>query len=310
MFAEIKAYVADKVVGIVEDFINTNCEIVVSRFISPTKDDFWWAVTWNNNGRFTRFGFRFDTAPNTLMFYEFNGYSEKTDCYLWEFPNRIIDVSPHPMMTDAFMRKLWIYIDYLVKMETSIQSKYKSFIATVKRGERYKYLNAQYGLISSIPIHEEAKKITAAAIKGVRDSLLMSSCQSWDSYPGQEDDINCILNGPTKGYNKEENNMIISGIKNVFFNEVKKTTTVVFNDHTSVIVKCTDNDEFDPEMGLAMALARKCFGSRSKFQKAVAKWVATSAPKNEQLKKKAARKAEKEAAQIEHAKAQAESYME
>lgn len=104
--------------------------------------------------------------------------------------------------------------------------------------------------------------------------------------------------------------MIISGIKNVFFNEVKKTTTVVFLDHTSVIVKCTDNDNFDPEMGLAMAIARRCFGSRTKLKKAVDKWVATSAHKNEQLRKKAARKAEKEAAKVEHFKAQSESYME
>ena len=110
--------------------------------------------------------------------------------------------------------------------------------------------------------------------------------------------------------NKEENGMTIPDIKNVFFNEVKKATTVVFNDHTSVVVKCAENDTFDPEIGLAMALTKKMFGSRTKLQKVVDKWVASSAPKNEQLRKKALRKAEKEAAKIEHFKAQAESYME
>lgn len=162
--------------------------------------------------------------------------------------------------------------------------------------------------IKNVFFNEETEK--ANILKALSEALGMPIITSfqWDRYPGQEEDINCILNGPKKY--KEEKTMFIPEIKNVFFNEVKKTTTVVFNDHTSVIVKCTDKDEFNPEMGLAMALVRKCFGSRSKFQKAVAKWVATSAPKNEQLKKKAARKAEREAAKIEHAKAQAESYME
>lgn len=139
------------------------------------------------------------------------------------------------------------------------------------------------------PIDEEAKKFNI--LKELSESLVMPIITSSQS-------------------NREENSMIIPDIKNVFFNEVKKTTTVVFNDHTSVVVKCTDNDEFDPEMGLAMALTRRYFGSRTTLKKAVAKWVATSAPKNEKLKKKAARKAEKEATQIEHLKAQFDSYME
>ena len=111
-------------------------------------------------------------------------------------------------------------------------------------------------------------------------------------------------------HNKEENGMTIPHIKNVFFNEVKKATTVMFNDHTSVVVKCAENDTFDPEIGLAMALTKKMFGSRTKLQKVVDKWIANSAPNNEQLRKKAVRKAEKEAAKIEHFKAQGESYME
>lgn len=200
------------------------------------------------------------------------------------------------------MRELWRHI-HRTMMNTNIQSDYNSFLASINQKPKLN-LNARYGL-TTIPIHEAAARVVADAIKAAGDSLL---CQSWHRYPGQEDDINCILNGPKKY--KEEKTMFIPEIKNVFFNEVKKTTTVVFNDHTSIIVKCTDKDEFDPEMGLAMALVRKCFGSRSKFQKAVAKWVATSAPKNEQLRKKAARKAEKEAAKVEHFKAQTESYME
>ncbi len=303
----IKTYILNKVKTIIEDFIETTIWQVDRLFISAIKEEYLWSVT-SINGHLSRIGFRF-MEPNKLMFYEFNHWGEEINCFVWEFPNIIVDAPSHPMSASSLMRELWRHI-HRIMMNANIQSEYKSFIATVKRGEQYKYLNAQYGL-TAIPIPEEVKRVvTAAALKAARDSLLMPMCPSWDRYPGQEDDINCILNGPTKGYNKEEKIMIIPEIKNVFFNEVKKTTTVVFNDHTSIIVKCTDKDEFDPEMGLAMALVRKCFGSRSKFQKAVAKWVKTSEPKNEQLRKKAARKAEREAAKIEHAKAQAESYME
>lgn len=317
---KIKAYIGQKVASLVENFFKTMPDrIDYQRNESSTMKDnnyCWMTNIGSSYGRLSRVGFDFLGSPDRLGFYTVNAYGVHTDYFIWEYPNRLVDVfsRTHPCMPHgAFMTELWKYF-YWEMRKGNIQSEYKRFLSSIHRNEQTKIeLNTRYGLVSMSPSqrYEEAKKITAA-LKEVTESLVMplvTSCQDWHRYPGLQDDINCILNGPKK-YNKEENVMIISGIKNVFFNEVKKTTTVVFNDHTSVIVKCTNNDEFDPEMGLAMALARKCFGSRSKFQKAVAKWVATSAPKNEQLKKKAARKAEKEAAQIEHAKAQAESYME
>lgn len=304
---KIKAYIGQKVATLVESFIETNCVWNHQRDVSSMKDHYRWSVV-GAHERLKKIGFVFLETPDKLRFYTENGYGVHTDCFVWEYPNRIVDITEplHPSMaTCSLMRDLFGYINQLM-LNTNIISEYKRFLASIHREEQAKMdLNARYGL-TTIPIHEEAARVVADAIKAAGDSLL---CQSWHRYPGQEDDINCILNGP-RNINKEENIMIISGIKNVFFNEVKKTTTVVFLDHTSVIVKCTDNDHFDPEMGLAMAIARRCFGSRTKLKKAVDKWVATSAPKNEQLRKKAARKAEKEAAKVEHFKAQTESYME
>ena len=89
--------------------------------------------------------------------------------------------------------------------------------------------------------------------------------------------------------NKEEINM---NIKTVFFNEVKGITTVVFDDHTSVVVRCKKGDTFDPEVGLAMALSRKYFGSRTKFQKFVQDWVKKSEPKNTEIKERLRKKSE------------------
>lgn len=309
---KIKTYIGQKVASLVEDFLKTN-PVWINYKINESAmktNNYCWMVAWSHEG-LDKFGFDFLGSPNRLGFYTVNSHGIHTDCFIWEYPNRLVDVfsRSHPkMLPRSLMVELWKYFDWEMT-KGNIQSEYKRFLASIHRNEQTKIeINARYGL-ASIALDEETKR--ANILNGLSEALRMpiTSCQSWHRYPGQEDDINCILNGP-RNINKEEIYMTIPEIKNVFFNEVKKTTTVVFNDHTSIIVKCTDKDEFNPEMGLAMALVRKCFGSRSKFQKAVAKWVATSAPKNEQLKKKAARKAEREAAKIEHAKAQAESYME
>ena len=47
----------------------------------------------------------------------------------------------------------------------------------------------------------------------------------------------------------------IPEIKNVIFND--PATIVFWKDGTKTVVKCQDGDEFDPEKGLAMAIAKK-----------------------------------------------------
>lgn len=58
-------------------------------------------------------------------------------------------------------------------------------------------------------------------------------------------------------------------IKRVIFNP--PATIVMWEDGTKTIVKCTEGEEFKEELGLAMAIAKRYFGSRSKFKKEVAK---------------------------------------
>lgn len=295
---KIKAYIANKVCDLVENFFKTKIEVFDFQRVGSS-GEYRWGIAGSHLG-LCKIGFNFLETSNRLCFYMCDWHDVHTDCFVWEYPNRLVDVfsQSHPrMIPGSLMIELWKYFDWEMT-EGNIQSEYKRFLSSIHRNEQTKIeINARYGL-ESIALDEETKR--ANILNGLSEALRMpiTSCQSWNTYPGLQDDINCILNGPKK-YNKEENNMIIPGIKNVFF-----------NDRTSVIVKCTDNDHFDPEMGLAMAIARRYFGSRTKLKKAVDKWVKTSAPKNEQLKKKAARKAEKEAAKVEHFKAQSESYME
>ena len=49
----------------------------------------------------------------------------------------------------------------------------------------------------------------------------------------------------------------------------KKSTVVFWPDGTKTIVKCSKDDNYAPEFGVAMAIVKKVFGSRSAFMKVV-----------------------------------------
>lgn len=56
-------------------------------------------------------------------------------------------------------------------------------------------------------------------------------------------------------------------IKTIHVNEAKKIMVVVFDDGTKQIVKCSPEDSFDAEIGFALALARRLFGSKTQVRK-------------------------------------------
>ena len=67
-------------------------------------------------------------------------------------------------------------------------------------------------------------------------------------------------------------------IKNVIFND--PATIVLWSDGTKTVVKCGENDIYDPEKGLAMAIAKKYLGtnkSHSNYMDEFKKWL----PKDE-----------------------------
>ena len=69
----------------------------------------------------------------------------------------------------------------------------------------------------------------------------------------------------------------IPEIKNVIFNN--PATIVFWEDGTKTVVKCQDGDEFDPEKGLAMAIAKKAYGNKGDYCNKMKKWL----PKEEQV---------------------------
>lgn len=59
-------------------------------------------------------------------------------------------------------------------------------------------------------------------------------------------------------------------IKDVIFNE--PATIVFWADGTKTVVKCQEGDMFDPEKGLAMAIAKKVYGNKGRYFETVKKW--------------------------------------
>lgn len=63
-------------------------------------------------------------------------------------------------------------------------------------------------------------------------------------------------------------------IKNVIFND--PATIVLWSDGTKTVVKCGENDIYDPEKGLAMAVSKKYLGtnkSHSNYMDEFKKWL-------------------------------------
>ena len=70
---------------------------------------------------------------------------------------------------------------------------------------------------------------------------------------------------------KEEPSMNAGSIKNVIFNP--PATVVYWTDGTKTVVKCNENDIFDPEKGLALAVAKRCAGNRGAYYTEIRHWV-------------------------------------
>lgn len=67
-------------------------------------------------------------------------------------------------------------------------------------------------------------------------------------------------------------------IKQVIFND--PATIVYWTDGTKTVVKA-DNEEFDPEKGLSMAIAKKALGNKGNYFNHIKKWTKQYAEKSE-----------------------------
>lgn len=60
-------------------------------------------------------------------------------------------------------------------------------------------------------------------------------------------------------------------IEKVIFNY--PATIVLWVDGTKTVVKCSPEEYFDPEKGLAMAISKKAFGNRGSYHSVFKKWI-------------------------------------
>lgn len=71
--------------------------------------------------------------------------------------------------------------------------------------------------------------------------------------------------------------MSTASIKNVIF--APPATIVYWSDGSKTVVKCSEKDVFDPEKGLAMAIAKRCGGNKGSYYKEIQSWVEKSGKK-------------------------------
>ena len=64
---------------------------------------------------------------------------------------------------------------------------------------------------------------------------------------------------------------VIPEIKNVIFNP--PATIVFWNDGTKTVVKCQNDEAFDPEKGITMAFFKKMHGNKGHYFEEIKKWT-------------------------------------
>lgn len=74
-----------------------------------------------------------------------------------------------------------------------------------------------------------------------------------------------------RGINEMKNNYRVPQIKDVIYND--PATIVFWMDGTKTVVKCGDYDIYDPEKGLAMAIAKKTLGNQGNYYETFKRWL-------------------------------------
>ncbi len=82
---------------------------------------------------------------------------------------------------------------------------------------------------------------------------------------------------------RQKSTFVSSGINKVIFN--RPATIVYWKDGSKTVVKAQDNDVFDPEKGLAMAIAKKALGNKGNYYNQIKKWVDTYKGENPEINK-------------------------
>lgn len=122
-------------------------------------------------------------------------------------------------------------------------------------------------------------------IKTTSDPYYFYKCYNPTYYPYSEGNMNSMINwirnmikdriineaeGKTLVVKPKLISWILPEIKKVIYNN--PATIVIWEDRTKTVVKAEDED-YDPEKGLAMAIAKKAYGNQGNYYNEFKKWL-------------------------------------
>lgn len=113
--------------------------------------------------------------------------------------------------------------------------------------------NGTFDLVTSV------RRPFCMRINGVKNARIYP--ETVEKWP--DDDMLAAPSCPEPDTDTEPANPF--AIKNVIFSN--PCTIVFWKDNTKTVVRCGENDYFDPEKGIAMALMRKVYGPRHSYMK-------------------------------------------
>lgn len=176
---------------------------------------------------------------------------------------------------------------YAFDSETDVERGFVKFIFRNRRGKCYRHLvnindtrhTNLYPLVHDITVEvdrllsEDSRKsiteIAGAVIKGEwgngPDRVKRLTEAGYDSHEVQKkaNELTCTMNLAAQIFQK-------SDIKDVIFNN--PATIVLWKDGTKTVVKATE-EEYDPEKGLAMAIAKKRYGNKWSYYNVFKHWL-------------------------------------
>lgn len=96
--------------------------------------------------------------------------------------------------------------------------------------------------------------------------------------------VDSVHNYHIRKFSKKNPTLTCASIKRVIFNP--PATIVFWSDGSKTVVKCSKSEAFDPEKGLAMAIAKRAQGNCEDYYKDISKWCAGASAQKAKEKSK------------------------
>lgn len=104
----------------------------------------------------------------------------------------------------------------------------------------------------------------------------------WDTVTNVRETVDAIIDRISKIHDeyfrpspispfKPKSTRSVPEIEKVIFND--PATIIFWKDGTKTVVKCSEDDEFNPEVGMAMAISKKALGNKGNYCNEFKKWV-------------------------------------